>query len=63
MALLPMFFKLNPGYTEINYNGAWRVYTCGVFSMYKSDWIKIGGFDTVRYTTKWGREDWDLLDR
>lgn len=63
MACTPMFFKLNKGYTEINYNGAWRIYTYGIFSMYKSDWTKAGGFDIVRFTTKWGDEDWNVLDR
>lgn len=63
MAFVPMFFNLNKGYTEINYNGLWRYYTCGIFGMYKSDWIRVGGFDTVHYTTKWGQEDWDLIDR
>jgi hypothetical protein len=58
-----MFFKLNKGYTEINLNGAWGRFTYGIFSMFKSDWTKVGGFDIHRYTTKWGDEDWDLLDR
>ena len=31
--------------------------------MYKSDWIKVGGFNTEKFTTKWGGEDVDLADR
>ena len=30
--------------------------------MYKSDWIVVGGFNVEKYT-KWGGEDWDVLDR
>ncbi len=43
--------------------GFWEVYTYGIFAMYKSDWVKTGGFDTQKYTTKWGGEDLALLDR
>lgn len=63
MAFTPMFFRLNKGHTEINCNGYWEKATYGLFSMYKSDWLKSGGFDTERFTTKWGGEDWDALDR
>ncbi len=63
MAFTPMFFKLNKGYTEINYNGFWESLTYGLFAMYKSDWTTSGGFNTVKYTTKWGGEDWDILDK
>ena len=31
--------------------------------MYKSDWVTTRGFDTQKYTTKWGGEDWDAVDR
>ena len=31
--------------------------------MYKSDWVRTEGFDTQKYTTKWGGEDWDAVDR
>ena len=63
MAFTPMFFKLNKGYTELNYNGWWGIFSYGIFSMFKSDWVRAGGFNTVRYTTKWGDEDVDMLDR
>ena len=63
MAYTPMFFRLSLGYTEVNYNGFWETLTYGLFALYKSDWTKFGGFNTVKYTTKWGEEDWDILDR
>ena len=31
--------------------------------MYKVDWIRTGGFDVEKFTTRWGGEDWALLDR
>lgn len=37
--------------------------TYGIFGMYKSDWNKFGGFDLQKYTTKWGGEDWDIVDK
>ena len=33
-----------------------------MFGLYKSDWTAIGGFNVQQYT-KWGGEDWDVLDR
>ena len=43
--------------------GDWRIWTFGLFGMFKSDWTTIGGFDTKKFTTKWGGEDNNLLDR
>ena len=43
--------------------GYWDYLTYGLFSLYKSDWIAIGGFDLNIYKNRWGGEDWDLLDR
>ena len=63
MGYTPMFFRLGLGYTEVNYNGFWETLTYGLFALYKSDWTKFGGFDTVKYKTKWGGEDWDILDK
>lgn len=63
MGFAPMFFRLRPGYTEININGFWETLTYGLFGMFKSDWTAFGGFDTQKYKFKWGGEDWDLLDK
>jgi hypothetical protein len=63
MACAPTVLKLDKGYTEINVKGVWRDDGFGIFSMYKSDWAEIGGFNIRKYTTKWGGEDWHILDR
>eukprot|EP00731_Ephydatia_muelleri_P026580 Em0018g680a len=62
MGYAPMFFRLGPGYTETNVNGFWEFNTYGLYGLYKSDWTVIGGFNTKRFT-KWGGEDWEVLDR
>ena len=43
--------------------GFWETLTYGLLGLYKSDWTASGGFDTLRYTTKWGGEDWDAVDK
>ena len=63
MAYAPFLFRLKKGYTEINYAGFWETLGYGIYSMYKSDWNQIGGYDVVNYKDKWGGEDWDILDR
>ena len=44
------------------YPGFWETLTYGIFALYKSDWTVVGGFNVEKYT-KWGGEDWDILDR
>eukprot|EP00731_Ephydatia_muelleri_P026583 Em0018g683a len=63
MGYTPMFFRLGPGYTEINVNGFWEVLTYGVLALFKSDWSTVGGFNVRRFADKWGGEDWDVIDR
>ena len=64
MACAPFFFHLNKGYTEINMvSGIWEIFTYRLFTLYKSDWIEVDGFDVMQYNTTWGGEDADLLDR
>ena len=43
--------------------GEWETIGFGLFAMYKSDWTAIGGWDVKGYTTAWGGEDWDIVDR
>ena len=63
MGFAPMFFRLNEGHTEMSREGFWETLTYGLLGMYKSDWVMTGGFDTQKYTTKWGGEDWDAVDK
>ncbi len=63
MAFTPMFFKMNKGYTEINYNGAWGIWTYGLDAMFKSDWTRVGGFNVAKFGIKWGHEDVDVVDK
>jgi hypothetical protein len=63
MGFAPMFFRLNEGRTEASIAGFWETLTYGLLGMYKSDWVRTRGFDTQKYTTKWGGEDWDAVDR
>ena len=63
MGFAPMFFRLNEGHTEASMSGFWETLTYGLLGMYKSDWASTGGFDTQKYTTKWGGEDWDAVDK
>ena len=46
----------------ISRSGFWEFNTYGVYGLYKSDWKVIGGFNTKLFT-KWGGEDWDVLDK
>ena len=63
MGFSPMFFRLNEGCTEMTWAGFWETLTYGLLGMYKSDWDTSGGFNIDKYTTKWGGEDWDAVDR
>ena len=63
MGFAPMFFRLNEGCTEMTWAGFWETLTYGLLGMYKSDWDTSRGFNIDKYTTKWGGEDWDAVDR
>ena len=43
--------------------GFWELLGYGLFGVCKSDWDRFKGMDTESYKTKWGGEDWDLVDR
>ena len=45
------------------YTGSYSFYGYGLFSMYKSDWIVVGGMDSSQFKGVWGFEDNDLANR
>ena len=53
------------GSTEMTFSppGSWETLGFGLFAMYKSDWTTVGGWDVKKYTTAWGGEDWDIVDK
>ena len=59
----PIVFRLECGHTILNPSGFWEGVGYGLFSMYKSDWVKVGSFNSANYKDKWGGEDWELVDR
>ena len=63
MAFVPMVFRLQPGYTEVNLKGFWEIGGTGLFAMYKSDYEVFDGYRHMDDYKEWGGEDWKLLDR
>ena len=59
----PAMFRLGCGYNTEFVVGIWELFTYGMFSLFKSDWDIIGGFNEELYKFEWGGEDWEMLDR
>lgn len=60
---VPAVLKLKCGYSIEHQQAFWEMMGFGLFGTYKSDWDRFGGMDAEKFTTRWGGEDWDLLDR
>jgi len=59
----PAVLKLKCGYSISHQQAYWEMMGYGLFGGYKSDWDSFGGLDEEKFTTRWGGEDWDLMDR
>ena len=63
MAYSPLLIRLSCDAFPERPTGKWETVGYGIFGIYKSDWDKFGGMNVEKYRSKWGGEDWDLLDR
>ena len=61
MVYTPIILRMNCGFLPNNPRGYWENHGFGPVAMFKSDWIKVGGF--VKHRIGWGGEDWDLIDQ
>ncbi|XP_068742280.1 N-acetyl-beta-glucosaminyl-glycoprotein 4-beta-N-acetylgalactosaminyltransferase 1-like isoform X2 [Montipora capricornis] len=59
----PAVLKLKCGYSITHQQASWEMMGYGLFGGYKTDWDRFGGMDAEKFTTRWGGEDWDLMDR
>ena len=60
----PVIFYFTCEFTEGSiYKGFYSITGFGLFGMYKSDWMIVGGMNTDLYKGKWGFEDNDLATR
>uniref|UniRef100_A0A7M5XCJ4 Hexosyltransferase n=1 Tax=Clytia hemisphaerica TaxID=252671 RepID=A0A7M5XCJ4_9CNID len=62
----PTLLKLACGeheeYTKLE-KSEWLDYGTGMMAMYKNDWEEIGCYNEKLFGTKWGGEDWEVMDR
>ncbi|XP_068684674.1 beta-1,4-N-acetylgalactosaminyltransferase 3-like isoform X3 [Montipora foliosa] len=63
MAYAPIVGRLECGIFPSDPKGFWEHEGYGILSVFKTDWNTFGGMNVKEYTTKWGGEDWDLVDR
>ncbi|XP_068732068.1 beta-1,4-N-acetylgalactosaminyltransferase 3-like isoform X2 [Montipora capricornis] len=63
MTYAPVVGRLDCGVFPSDPKGFWQQDGYGILSVFKTDWNTFGGMNVEEFTTKWGGEDWDLVDR
>ncbi|XP_068760127.1 beta-1,4-N-acetylgalactosaminyltransferase 3-like [Montipora capricornis] len=63
MAYAPTVGRLECGVFPNDPKGFWEQGGYGILSVFKTDWNTFGGMNVKEFTTKWGGENWDLVDR
>eukprot|EP00795_Rhopilema_esculentum_P015640 gene15640-6924_t len=66
MTYCPVLLRMpgteHPEYTKVE-DSAWMEIGYGMMSIYKSDWLRVGGMNETFFKYKWGGEDWEFVDR
>lgn len=63
MVYAPVVGRLDCGVFPNDPRGFWQEDGFGILSIFKRDWNTFGGMNVKDFSTKWGGEDWDLVDR
>ncbi|KAL9963845.1 hypothetical protein ACROYT_G027395 [Oculina patagonica] len=63
VAYAPAVARLECGEFPSDPHGYWQENGYGILGVFKKDWDRFGGMNVKDFTTKWGGEDWDLIDR
>eukprot|EP00795_Rhopilema_esculentum_P015639 gene15639-6923_t len=61
--LIRLYSNEHPEYTDVKQNSIWMEIGYGMMSIYKSDWLRVGGMNETFFKYKWGGEDWEFVDR
>ena len=62
-AYAPVVTRHMCGHSFMHPLGYWEVMGYGLMGMYKSDWVRVGGMNSVDFQEKWGGEDWNCADK
>ena len=62
-AYAPVLTRHMCGHSFMYPLGYWEVMGYGLMGMYKSDWMRVGGMNSVDFQGSWGGEDWNCADK